>query len=276
MLDKGLEDVGVVVGLLALHYHAQALETHTGVDMFGLEGLEGAVGQTVVLHEYEVPYLNDQGVILVHQFMSGHKLFLRLVAQVDMYLAARAAGALLAHFPEIVLLRAFQNAALVDMLFPEVVSFGVHLQAVLCIAAKHGDVQVPFVDMHHLGQEFPTVSDGLAFEIVAKRPVAQHLEHGVVVSVVAHFLQVVVLAADAEAFLRIAGTGIGCIGIAEEDVLELVHAGVGEHEGGVVLDDHGCAGHHLVLLALEKVEECFAYFVACHNHLFIKIRRARP
>ena len=151
------------------------------------------------------------------------------------------------------------------MLFPEVVSLGVHLQAVLCIAAKHGDVQVPFVDMHHLGQEFPSVGDGLAFEIVAKRPVAQHLEHGVVVSVVAHFLQVVVLAADAEALLRIAGTGIGCIGVAEEDVLELVHARIGEHECGVVLDDHGSGRHDVVGFALEEFKKLAADFVASHS-----------
>ena len=31
-------------------------------------------------------------------------------------------------------------------------------------------------------------------EVVAKRPVAEHLEHGVVVRIVSHLLQVVVLA----------------------------------------------------------------------------------
>ena len=30
--DKGLEDVGIIVGLLALEHHAQALEAHTGID----------------------------------------------------------------------------------------------------------------------------------------------------------------------------------------------------------------------------------------------------
>ena len=36
LLDKGLEDIGVVVGFLALHDHAEALESHACVDMFGL------------------------------------------------------------------------------------------------------------------------------------------------------------------------------------------------------------------------------------------------
>ena len=66
----------------------------------------------------------------------------------------------------------------------------------------------------HLGQQLPGPADRLLLEIVAERPVAQHLEHRVVVGVVADLLQVVVLARHAQALLRIgrpADTGRGVL-----------------------------------------------------------------
>ena len=264
LLDEGLEDVGVVVRLLALYHHAEALEAHAGVDMLGLQGLQCAVGEAVELHEDEVPYLDDEGVVLVDEFFTGHFGFLLGAAEVDMYLAAGAAGTLLAHLPEVVLLRAAEDALLGDMLLPVAVGLGVHLEVVALVASEDGDVEVLLVDVHHLGEELPGVGDGLLLEVVTKAPIAQHLEHRVVVGVVSHLFEVVVLAADAQALLCVAGAGVGRGGVAEEDVLELVHARVGEHEGGVVLHYHGSRGDHGVLLALEEIEEGFADFVASH------------
>ena len=69
-----------------------------------------------------------------------------------------------------------------------------------------------------------------------------------VAAVVTHGFEVVVLTAYAEALLGVRCTGkLGC-GIAKEDVFELVHAGVGKHEGRVILDNHWSAWHHGVAL----------------------------
>ena len=137
------------------------------------------------------------------------------------------------------------------MFFPEVVGFGIHFKAVLLISAENGDVEVLLVDMHHFGEEFPSVGNGFFLEVITERPVAEHLEHGVVICIVSHLFQVVVLAAYTQAFLSITDTGIWSIGIAKEDVLELVHAGVGEHQRGVVLHHHGGTGHNVVSFILE-------------------------
>ena len=51
---------------------------------------------------------------------------------------------------------------------------------------------------------------------------------------VADIVEVVVLAAGAHAFLRRGGAQIGALLDAGEDVLELHHAGIGEHQGRVV------------------------------------------
>ena len=265
LLNEGLEDIGVIVRAFALHHHAEAFKAHAGIDMFSLEGFQGAVGKAVELHKHQVPYFNHQGVVLIHQLGARHLGFLCLVAQVHMNLAARATRALVAHFPEVVLLRTLQDAVFGNMLLPEVVSLCIHCQTFLLVTTKNGYIKIAFVNMHHLGEKFPSIGNGLFLKVVAKRPVAQHLKHGVMVGIVSHLLQVVVLAADTQTLLSVAGTRIRRIGIAQEDVFKLVHAGIGEHKGGVVLHDHGGTGYYMMVLALEELQELTAYFVRSHN-----------
>lgn len=59
-------------------------------------------------------------------------------------------------------------------------------------------------------------------------------------AVVTHGFQVIVLTAYAEALLCVCCTGELGRRVAKEDVLELVHSGVGEHKRRVILDDHRC------------------------------------
>jgi len=82
----------------------------------------------------------------------------------------------------------------------------------------------------------------------------------VVVGVLANVVEVVVLAAGADALLGVAGSlqpaelrvrGGG----AEEHGFELIHPGVGEQERGVVDGDHGAGRPGRVRLRLEKVNE---------------------
>ena len=79
--------------------------------------------------------------------------------------------------------------------------------------------------------------DRLALEVVAEGEVAEHLEEGVVARGVADVLEVVVLAARAHAALRAGRAHVGALLLAEEHVLELHHAGVGEQQRRIV------AGH---------------------------------
>ena len=69
--DQRLEDVRVVVALLALQDGGEALEAHAGVDVAGREGLEGTVGLAHELHEDEVPDLDDLRVVLVDEVGAG-------------------------------------------------------------------------------------------------------------------------------------------------------------------------------------------------------------
>ena len=106
-----------------------------------------------------------------------------------------------------------------------------------------------------LRHQVPGELDRALLEVVAEREVAEHLEEGVVARRVADIVEVVVLAARAHAFLRRDGARIGALFQAGEDVLELHHPGIGEHQGRVVARDERRRGHDLVAVLGKIVEE---------------------
>jgi hypothetical protein len=72
-------------------------------------------------------------------------------------------------------------------------------------------------------------------EVVAERPIPQHLEEGVVVAVLAYIVQIVVLAACTYAFLGIDCTLVlaffaGGVDRTQKYGFELVHPGIGEEK----------------------------------------------
>ena len=83
-----------------------------------------------------------------------------------------------------------------------------------------------------------------------------------------HLFQVVVLAAHAQALLRIGHTAPLGLLIAKDDVFELVHTSIGKHEGWIVLDYHGSRGHNVVAALLEVTFERLSdFFCSQHNIL---------
>ena len=80
--------------------------------------------------------------------------------------------------------------------------------------------------------QLPCVGDGILFEIIAEGKIAEHLEKSVMAVGEADVFKVVVLAARADAFLATGGAFVIALFEAEENVLELVHPGVGEKQRG--------------------------------------------
>ena len=85
------------------------------------------------------------------------------------------------------------------------------------------------------------------------------------VGVAADFLEVVVLAADADALLRVRRADVVPLAGAKEDVLELVHPGVGEQQGGVAVGDHRGAGNDAVAVLCKEIKETLADLVSFHH-----------
>ena len=126
---------------------------------------------------------------------------------------------------------------------------------------KPRGVQAISIEAVHLGQQLKTPANRLLFEVVAEGPVAKHFEKGVVVGVLAHILKVVVLAARANALLRVHGAGVVALSAAKEDILELVHACVCEQQRRIVVGDDRARRRECVPGPLnEKVDEGLADF----------------
>ena len=227
-VDEGHEDIGVVIGGFALDDGADALEAHAGVHALGRQFVEGAVGLAVVLHEDVVPDFDDLGGAGVDQVGGA-----AVGRQVEMDFGAGAAGAGFAHFPEVVLLAKAEDMGGID------VGAGAPDVGGFVIGLVDGDPEAVLGELPNDGEEFPGPGDGLALVVVAEGPVAEHFEEGVVVGVAADFLEIVVLAGDADALLGVGDALPGRLAGAEEDLLELVHAGIGEEQRGVGRQDDG-------------------------------------
>ena len=94
------------------------------------------------------------------------------------------------------------------------------------------------IKFYNLCQILPRPVDGVLLEIVAKRPVTEHLKHCVMICVMTNLLKVVMLTAYAKTLLRVGNSLALRRSIAKNDILELVHTCIGEHKCRVVLDNH--------------------------------------
>ena len=256
-LDERAEEIGVVVRMHALQDRSDALEAHAGVDgrprqrdpVAGLDLLE--------LHEDEVPELQEPVAVLVGR---AGRAALQGLALVDEDLGARAAGTRIAHLPEIVGGRDADDLVVGESgdLLPQ--------RGRVLVVVVDGDEEPVLRQVEFLRDQVPGELDGERLEVVAEREVSQHLEEGVVARRVADIVEVVVLAAGAHAFLRSRGAAVGPLLDAREDVLELHHAGIGEHQRRVVARHERARGQHLVAVLREVLEKGRPDFVdAAHG-----------
>src|SRR6185503_8908620 len=123
-------------------------------------------------------------------------------------LRAWPAGTRFAHLPKVVFFVAEKDMVLGYILLPVVKRLGVYRQAFLFVAAENGYIQAVFVYFINLRQQFPAPGDGFLFKVVAKAPVAQHLEHSMVIGIDTYFLQVVMFAGYPQAALGIGHPGV--------------------------------------------------------------------
>src|ERR1700733_4257669 len=96
--------------------------------------------------------------------------------------------------------------------------------------------------------------------VVAERPVPEHLEERVMVSVAADRFEIVMLARDAQAFLNVHDAQMRGSADAEKIILELHHPGVDEEQGGVALGNQRGRRHDRMTARGEKIEERLANF----------------
>ncbi len=69
--DDWLEDISIVVRGLTLEGANEALEAHAGINDVSWQLLQTAIGHAVILHEDDVPDLDDLWMILVDELTTA-------------------------------------------------------------------------------------------------------------------------------------------------------------------------------------------------------------
>ena len=92
----------------------------------------------------------------------------------------------------------------------------------------------------------------------------------------ADIFQVVVFSAGADALLAGGGAFVVALFEAEEDVLELVHSGIGEEQRGIVGGNERRAAHDFVAALFEEAQEHFARFVAGEGFGHMSLSLSQP
>ena len=118
-----------------------------------------------------------------------------------------------------------------------------------------GDEQAIFVETIFFGDQFPGERNRFFLEIIAEREIAEHFKKCVMARRIADILEVIMLAAGAHAFLGGCGARIGALFNAGKNILELDHARIGEHEGGVIARHQRRRGDALMAVGLEEIEK---------------------
>ena len=174
-----------------------------------------------------------------------------------------AAGAGLTHLPEVVFCGHLEDPLSGDArLNPKPLGFVVARDG--RVAFEDGHVELCRIDAEPLwrSQQLPGVGDGFALEVVAEAEIAEHLEEGVMAAGEADVFEIVMLSAGADAFLRGGSAGVVAALGTEEDILELVHAGVGEEQRWIIGRNERRGVHRAMHFGLEKAQKIFANLVA--------------
>ena len=135
----------------------------------------------------------------------------------------------------------------------------------LVVSLEDCDVQAILGQLQFLRHELPREANGVLLEVIAEGEVPKHLEERMVARREADILEVIVLAARANALLRGRRTLVGARLLAGEDVFELVHSCIGEQECRIVLRDERRTRDDSVSVAFEVVQESGADFGGFHE-----------
>ena len=265
LADEIDEDVDVVVVGDALHHRGYALETGAGVHGWLRQRRELAVGRAVELHEHQVPDFHPAIAVGVGRARRSARN-VRAVVEEDF--AARTAGAGFAHLPEVVGAAAGLVADAHDLLGRQADHLVPEVEG-LVVGLVHRDHEARRVDLERDRDEIPREANRVLLEVIAEGEVAEHLEEGVMAGGVADVLEIVVFATGAHAALARDGTHVVAFVAAQEAVLELHHAGVGEQQRRVVARDEAGGRDHGVATLAEKFEEGTTDIRRAHERRFL-------
>ena len=92
-----------------------------------------------------------------------------------------------------------------------------------------------------------------------------------VVGIMSYLLKVIVLARNAQTFLRIGNPIVFDRRVPQKNILKLVHARIGKHQSGVILNHHRSRRHNQMPFVLKKFEKCRSDLIRVHNRYTIRL-----
>ncbi len=231
--------------MLALQQGTDPLQPHAGVDRLHVQGPQRAICELLVLHEDVVPDLDEPVTVFLRRAGRPAPDMLAVVIE---NLGARAARPGRPHAPEVIIAGDADDPAVRQTrdLFPDISG--------LVIGVIDRDQQLILVQPEILGQQLPGKGNRLILEVVAKAEVPQHFKERMVPCGIAHVVQIVVLAACADAFLRRCRPFVIARLHPGEQVLELHHARVGEHQRRIIARNQRAAVHLAVTIAFKEIK----------------------
>src|SRR5690606_16720347 len=133
------------------------------------------------------------------------------------------------HLPEVVVHAEADDTVAIESahLAPQLLSLKIGGNT-LC-AAEIG-YREAFLRQAKFADEVPCINDSFFLEIVAKADITQHFEERVMPRRGAHTLEIIVFPADSNALLARGSPRVRTGFLAREDIFELNHARVGEHD----------------------------------------------
>src|SRR5690349_7835899 len=180
-----------------------------------------------------------------------------------MNLAAWTTRPGLAHLPEIIFLPEAQNAfARRAGFLPE--TLRIFVRRDVFITAVNREPQALRIEFQNVDEQVPRITNRVLFEVITEGKIAEHLEERVVPRGFSDFVEVVMLAAGADALLRRCGAHVLALVAPQERIFELIHARVGEQQRGIVRGQKRRGAHGRVAVLLEVFQKNLAYFVTCH------------
>src|SRR5207302_8100268 len=108
--------------------------------------------------------------------------------------------------------------------------------------------------------------------VIPKAEIPEHLEKRLVSRGLADFVEIAVLAASAQTFLRRTSAHIIALLQTEKHVLELIHARVGEQQCRIVRGQNRAGAHTGMALPLEVFQKLFANLRTRHHQIELSMR----
>ena len=246
-LDDAGEGVGVEHALHALERGDGPVETHAGVHVLLGEGLELPFAYLIIFHEHVVPDLQILAAVAAGLAVGTAGGAAGIVE--DLRVGAAGAGEPGGAPPVVLLGQVHDVGGVHAHLHPPVVGDRVPGRVRVAFEAGEGEFILGDAQPLLVGQELPAPGDGFLLEVVAQRPVAQHLKEGAVGGV-ADLVDV----AGADALLHVREPGAGGVLLAHQVGYQRMHARGGEEHRGIILGDQGRTGDHRVALGTEEVQ----------------------